>query len=299
MTLTTTALRFARGRGFTLAAPPLELGPGEVLGLLGPNGSGKSTLLQLLSGFLRPDAGEIRWDGRAFARHSRAEWARHVAVVPQEAGIIPPFTVTEYARLGRVPFRGVLQSFTAGDLAAAAEAVERCGLSGLRNAPLAELSGGQRQRARIARALAQGSHLLILDEPTNHLDLSAIRDVALLLKELAADGTAFIASLHNLEVASYVTTRVSFVTAGVVESPRPTRDALTADAVLRHLGTAVDTVARSDGSLAFPIRYPDAALAAESFGDPADPVPCAPFGDIPAFPDTPWGASPSRMEEHS
>lgn len=289
MTLTTTALRLERGRGFALEAPALELRPGEVLGLVGRNGAGKSTLLQLLSGYLRPDRGEISWDGKPFARHSRPEWARNVAVVPQEAGAVPPLTVAEYVRLGRVPFRGLLQSFTPADLAAVETALARCGLGGLSTVPLAELSGGQRQRARIARALAQGSRLLLLDEPTNHLDLAAVRDVALLVRELASEGTAFVASLHDLDVASYVTTQVAFVGAGGVETPGPTRSALTPEAVLRHLGAAVDAVPRGDGSTVFPLRYPDAALSADvaipgasAIPDPAEPVPFAPFGDAPA-----------------
>ena len=283
--LSTTSLRFGRTRGFQLATPPFEVHAGEVLGFLGPNGSGKSTLLQLLSGYLRPQQGEVSWRGVPFPRHSRAQWAQAVAVVPQEAGVIPPLTVHEYVRLGRVPFRGLLQSFTTADHDAVELAIERCGIACLRNELLAELSGGQRQRARIARALAQGSQLLILDEPTNHLDLSAIRDVTMLITTLASEGTAFIASLHNLDVASYVTTHTAFIVDGSVQAMGPTATTLTPELVLHHLGVAVDAAPRGGGRLAFSLRYPDAALVSRDVEwqiEATEAVPSAPFGDIPS-----------------
>ncbi|UOR02182.1 ABC transporter ATP-binding protein [Leucobacter allii] len=293
MTLTTTPLTLSRGRGFTLSTPALEVRPGEVLGLIGPNGSGKSSLLQLLSGFLAPDRGEIRWNGRTIGRTPRAEWATQVAVVPQETEAIPPLTVAEYVRLGRVPFRGLLQSFTAGDLVAADAAIARCGIAQLRDAPLGELSGGQRQRARIARALAQGSRLLLLDEPTNHLDLAAIRDIALLLRELAGDGTAFVTSLHDLNVASQVTTQVAFMSAGSVEAIGPTAETLTSAAVLQHLGVEVEVTPHEGQRPTFSLRYaprgdrspagvPRPAGAGLFAGALHDGIPFAPFGDAPA-----------------
>ncbi|MBL3699483.1 ABC transporter ATP-binding protein [Leucobacter luti] len=302
MTLTTTRLRLARDRGFALDAPALEVQPGEVLGLLGRNGSGKSTLLRVLSGYLAPDSGRVSWNGRPLAAHSRAEWAKLVAIVPQEAGTTPPLTVFEYVRLGRVPFRGLLQSFTRSDIDSVRSAIERCGLEQLIAVPLPQLSGGQRQRARIARALAQGSRLLILDEPTNHLDLSAIRDIALLIKELASDGTAFVASLHNLDIASYVATHIAFLENGTVREVGTTGETLTRESIMRHLDVAVDATERSDGGLSFSLRYPDAAPSADALawaGGHGEGVPFAPFGDAPAS----WvleyrgaGGAASRLE---
>lgn len=280
MSFHTTALTLSRSHSFTLSAPPLQVLPGEILGFLGPNGAGKSTLLQLLSAYLRPDQGEVFWQGKPYAQHRRSQWASRIAVVPQESGVMPPVTVFEYVRLGRVPLRGLLQAFTPHDVKSVNMALERCGLLPLRQKPLAELSGGQRQRSRIARALAQGSEMLLLDEPTNHLDLAAIHDTVLLLKQLAADGTALAVSMHDLNVASYLTTKVALMTQGCISMQGPTRTTLTAETIHRYWGVTVDPILHGDGSRSFSLRYDAARGVGNNMLSPSsDFVPKAPFGE--------------------
>jgi iron complex transport system ATP-binding protein len=80
---------------------------GEMVALLGPNGSGKTTLIKLLSGVLRPTAGDIHLDGSVLSRMKRRQVAQRVAVVPQQFSMPFAFTVREVVLLGRTPFLSV------------------------------------------------------------------------------------------------------------------------------------------------------------------------------------------------
>lgn len=279
MSFHTTSLTLTRSHRFTLSSPPLNIEPGEILGFLGPNGSGKSTLLQLLSGYLRPDTGEVYWQGKPYPQHRRRQWASNVAVVPQESGTMPPLTVFEYVRLGRVPFRGILQSFTSNDLKFVNETLDKCGILSFKETPLAELSGGQRQRARIARGLAQGSNMLLIDEPTNHLDLVGIRDTTLLLKDLAADGTTLVVSLHDLNVASFLTSKVALMSQGCILAQGPTETTLTAESINQYWGVTVDPVLHANGARSFSLQYETTRPSINLWGSSLDVVPNAPLGD--------------------
>ena len=244
MTLSTTALRLRRG-GFCFDAPSLEFPRGLITGLLGPNGAGKSTLLHLLAGHLRPDAGQVRFDGRNARAHGARRWAQRIAFVSQEQASEPELTVHEFVRIGRIPFRGLLRPFTLEDEVAVTAALRRCELDAHRDTPYARLSGGQRQRARLARALAQEPELLILDEPTNHLDLAAVRDLAALLHGLSRSGTGLVVSLHDLDLAAVLADQVVILSEGRVRAAGPTSQVLTADSIRAHWGVEMHEFSRA------------------------------------------------------
>ena len=147
------------------------------LGVVGINGAGKSTLLRVLAGTQDPDSGQVR----------RGRGAR-IGVLDQDAAL-PPGTVGEAVGAGWE-----------------AEAVlDRLGMSGLADRPVAELSGGQAKRVALARVLASPAELLILDEPTNHLDLPAI---AWLEAWLARFQGGVILVSHDRHLLDRVTTRM-------------------------------------------------------------------------------------------
>ena len=79
---------------------------GDFLGLIGPNGSGKTTLLKLIDGLLQPDRGSIRLNGTPIRKMKRNDLAKIIAVVPQAAPSIFPFTVREVVLMGRTPHLG-------------------------------------------------------------------------------------------------------------------------------------------------------------------------------------------------
>lgn len=242
MTLTVTPLQLRRSRGFSLNSPAMDLRQGEILSVLGPNGAGKSTFLQLLAGQLKPDRGRVMWDGQSRAALGRRAWAKHVAFVSQEASAPPALRLGQYVRLGRIPFRGLFQPFTAEDDTAVASALDLCGLTDYADVWMEQLSGGQRQRGRIARALAQDPGVLLLDEPTNHLDLAVMRNTAHLLGDLARSGVALVISVHDLDFAAVLSDRAAVLHQGQVQVIGPTSQTLTADTIRRYWGVEVISV---------------------------------------------------------
>lgn len=192
------------GGRLLLSEVSLSFGAGGVTAVVGPNGAGKSTLLAALSGERRPDAGEVRLDGRPLADWSVADLARRRAVMHQSAPLEFPFSVDEVVALGLAAAQGRGRVRPSLDPCLAAADVLH-----LRRRLYPSLSGGERQRVQFARALAQSraagerGGVLLLDEPTASLDprhqhrlLGAARTWA------AETGGAVVAVLHDLSLAA-------------------------------------------------------------------------------------------------
>jgi iron complex transport system ATP-binding protein len=235
----------ARGVGFAyrdghgLDGVDLEVGAGEIVGLLGPNGAGKSTLVRVLSGVLGPYRGTIVLDGDELAALPRREVARRLAVVPQESPTDLPYTALETVLLGRHPHLAGLAFESDRDLETARAALVRLGAAELADRHLAELSAGERQRVAAARALAQETPLLLLDEPTSFLDLRFQVELFDLLRELAREGRAIVAVLHDLNLAAEYCDRVVLLERGRVAAAGPTAETLTYATLTRVYGTEI------------------------------------------------------------
>ncbi|WUS95510.1 ABC transporter ATP-binding protein [Streptomyces sp. NBC_00708] len=207
------AARVSREAGGRLLLDGVTLAPqpGTTVGLIGPNGSGKSTLLRILAGLLAPHAGTVTLDGEPLAAAGRRQVARRVAVVDQHAVTQDELSVLDVVRLGRIPHRRAWSAPTGEDAAAVDAALERTGLTGLRERSWHTLSGGERQRVQIARALAQQPRELLLDEPTNHLDIQHQLELLSLVASLPL--TAVIA-LHDLNLAAMFCDRIVVLSGG-------------------------------------------------------------------------------------
>jgi iron complex transport system ATP-binding protein len=176
---------------------------GEMVALLGPNGSGKTTLIKLLSGVLRPTAGDIHLDGSVLSRMKRRQVAQRVAVVPQQFSMPFAFTVREVVLLGRTPFLSVFSDEGEQDHRVVQQAIERIGIAPLKERFFNELSGGERQKAILAMALAQEPKILLLDEPTAHLDINHQVEILDLVKRLNREqGVTVIGAMHDLNLAA-------------------------------------------------------------------------------------------------
>lgn len=204
----------------------LELTPGSATVLLGPNGSGKSTLLKTLIKTLDPLAGRVLVREKPLSETGFAQLAREVAFVPQEE--LPPFrfTVRQVVLMGRLP---VSTGFfdTEADEAAAEEALRDADCLGLAERPITDISGGERQRALIARALAQGTPLLLLDEPTSHLDIAHQIAVVRIVRRLREQGRATLAALHDLNLAADFGDEAILLGKGEIAARGPTEEVLT------------------------------------------------------------------------
>ena len=181
----------------------LTLRPGEIVGLLGRSGSGKSTLLRIVSGLLRPTAGEVRWRGAPLLGP-----AEGVAMVFQSFALFPWLTVQQNVELG-LEAQGVAR----GERERRAEdAIDLIGLGGYESAYPKELSGGMRQRVGLARALVVHPNLLLMDEPFSALDVLTAETLRTDLIDLWVEGKLPIQSVlmvtHNIEEAVLMCDRV-------------------------------------------------------------------------------------------
>jgi iron complex transport system ATP-binding protein len=216
------------GRRRALESITFSMTRGELACLIGPNGAGKSTLLRCITGTLRPARGSVAVDDVPLDEYERRRLARRVAVVPGQTVIAFPMRVEELVALGRVPYEHPLLGLRAPDRAAVDNAIERVGITHLRNRDVRELSLGERQLAVLAMTVAQGASLLLLDEPTVHLDLRHQIEVMELLSDLAQrDGVTVLAVLHDVSLASHFFPRLLLLDQGRLVADGAAPDVLT------------------------------------------------------------------------
>ncbi len=170
-----------RGRRRLLGPISLEVGQGELVGVVGPNGAGKTTLLRLLGGLERPTAGQVETLGERLPA-GRRRLRGQVGFLFQEHAFAAelPFQVEDVVAFGRAA-HGRLD---AGDHQMVDRALGELGLVDQRHRLYRELSGGERQQAQLARLLAQAAPLLLLDEPAAGLDLDWQERMTRLVGEL-------------------------------------------------------------------------------------------------------------------
>ncbi|MEV4531975.1 ABC transporter ATP-binding protein [Streptosporangium sp. NPDC049304] len=198
------ALRKTFGRTVALDGVSLEIGDGEIVAITGPSGSGKSTLLHCLAGIIRPESGEVHFDGRRVDTLDDADRTKlrreSFGVVFQSGGLIPELTAEENVALPLLFNRHGRQE----SLLAARSRLERLEVADCAARRPGELSGGQLQRVAVARALVTGPRVVFADEPTGALDsLAGERVMDELVGTARADGTTLVIVTHDNRVAAY------------------------------------------------------------------------------------------------
>ena len=152
---------------------------------------------------MRPEAGQVTLDGRDIRSYAPKEFARRVAVLPQQPVAPDGVLVAELVSRGRHPHRGWFGGRSSDDDRIVAEVLEATGTAELADRAVSELSGGQRQRVWIAMALAQRADIVLLDEPTSFLDVSHQLELLDLLTESNREhGTTVVMVLHELNLAA-------------------------------------------------------------------------------------------------
>ena len=224
-----------------LADVDLSFEPGVHTSILGPNGAGKSTLLRALLGTVRPESGEVSFEGRPSADWPRRDMARRVALVSATEDFAFPLTVRELVAMGRHPHLGAWRSPSAVDREIVRAALREVALEDLRERPTATLSAGELQRARLARALAQQADNLLLDEPVAHLDLAHELNTFRQIAELTAkNALTTITVTHHLNLASRFSDRIVLLSGGRVTASGTPEQVLTKERLEETFGCPLE-----------------------------------------------------------
>ncbi|WP_061945705.1 ABC transporter ATP-binding protein [Collimonas pratensis] len=173
----------------------LAVAPGEIHAVLGENGAGKSTLMKIIFGTVKPDAGEIFWNGE-LAHIASPHVARQlgIAMVFQHFSLFDTLTVAENIALGLASDVSMAELVTQ-----IRQTGEKYGLELEPHRHVHTLSVGERQRVEIVRALLTKPQLLILDEPTSVLTPQAVDRLFVTLRKLAAEGCSILYISHKLD----------------------------------------------------------------------------------------------------
>jgi len=223
------------GKSHVLHGVSIEVGAGEVVGVLGRNGVGKSTTLKTIMGLLRPARGSIVFDGRDVTGTAAHRLARlGLAYVPEDRRIFRALSVLENLRTG-LDRPGVDAGRRARLLDKAYRSfpmlAERRGQAG------GTLSGGEQQMLAIARAMMLEPKLLLLDEPTEGLMPRMVAQIRTIVDALHREGVAILLVEQNVPLTLEVSDRVYIMEKGAVRHAAPAAELRADDAVIhRHLG---------------------------------------------------------------
>ena len=213
-------IHFGVGSKKILQGISVDFEPGLFHVIVGPNGSGKSTFLKIFSGELKPQQGNISYNGENILHINKAQLAKRRAVMSQQPEIHFPLIVSEVVMMGRYPhfdFRPNREDEAickhAMSLADVIEFAERDYLT---------LSGGERQRVHFARVLAQiGNNddtdkFLFLDEAVSHLDLKHQKQLLQISKKMCDKKFTAISILHDINLSLSFADRILFMKEGKI-----------------------------------------------------------------------------------
>jgi simple sugar transport system ATP-binding protein len=202
------------GNVTALAGVDFSVGEGEVVGLLGDNGAGKSTLIKILSGAVRPSAGEIKFSGSTVRfKSTRDAIDAGIETIYQDSALIEQMSIGRNLFLGREPTRslGPIKSMDRSYInQTTGELLKRVGI--MKNidpdTSIADLSGGERQAIAIARAMFFEADLIVMDEPTNNLGVEEADSVMRFIREAKEAGHSSVLISHNIHHVFMVVDRL-------------------------------------------------------------------------------------------
>jgi branched-chain amino acid transport system ATP-binding protein len=217
----------------------LQVAEGEFVGVIGPNGAGKTTAFGLIAGHLRCDSGTVRLDGRDVTALSADERCRvgigRTFQIPQPFGGMTVYENALVAASYGARLRG------AAARAAARDALQRCGLLALGDAPAASLRLLQRKRLEVARALATGPRVLLLDEVGGGLTDAEVHELLDLVKDVHARGVTVLWIEHLVHALVSVVRRLIVLTEGRLLADGAPQDVITSREVREsYLGSELD-----------------------------------------------------------
>ncbi len=191
----------------------IEVNGGEVVGLLGPNGAGKTTTFYMITGFIRPNAGQVYLDGVDITMRPMYKRARlGIGYLPQEASVFRRMTVAdnilsilETQKLSRAQRKERL-----------AELLSDLNIEHIAGQYGFQLSGGERRRVEISRALVSDPLFMLLDEPFAGIDPIAVEDIQAIIERLKQKGLGVLITDHNVRETLSITDRAYIMCEGKI-----------------------------------------------------------------------------------
>ncbi|HEX6855267.1 MAG TPA: ABC transporter ATP-binding protein [Streptosporangiaceae bacterium] len=238
----------------------LTAAPCQVTGIIGPNGAGKTTLLNVLCGLVRPESGQIRFDGRELTRlrpHKLA--ALGIARTLQGVGLFDGLSVAENVMVGatshaRAGFWSGLFGLPRSDRderqlrKLATEALDRVGAADLADAMPGTLAYGLRKRVALARALVARPRLLLLDEPASGLSESELPELGDLISRLT-DDTSVVVIEHRMDLMMSVCHTITVLDFGkVIADGTPAEVQASPAVTAAYLGVEAEGAAQVTGA---------------------------------------------------
>ncbi len=204
--LEATSVSVRYGGNVAVADVTISVAPGELVGLIGPNGAGKTTLFDAITGFVRPNSGVVRFDGREMGRRSPSRRARlGMRRTFQGAELFDDLTVRQNVAAA-APSADVAQRW-----------LERLDLLGHAEHLALHVPTGVRRRVDLARALAAAPKVVLLDEPGAGLERDQKERLAALLRDIRrSDGIGFVLVDHDMDLIADVCERVYVLALGRV-----------------------------------------------------------------------------------
>tara|TARA_B110000967_G_scaffold204841_1_gene248152 strand:+ start:2912 stop:3805 length:894 start_codon:yes stop_codon:yes gene_type:complete len=179
---------------------------GQIIGFLGPNGAGKSTMMKILTGFIKPNEGEVFVDGIDVLQNP-IEAKRIIGYLPEHNPLYKDMYVREYLQ-----FQASIYKV---DKRQIEHCIEKVGLTAEAHKKIHQLSKGYQQRVGLASAILHNPTVLILDEPTTGLDPNQLVEIRELIKELGKEKTVLF-STHIMQEVEAVCDRVIIIKQGVI-----------------------------------------------------------------------------------
>jgi iron complex transport system ATP-binding protein len=250
--LEASGITFRVGGKALISDVSVSFGPGRLHLIVGPNGAGKSTLIKVLARLLRPQAGEVRYEGEDVRRAAESELAKRRAVLSQAVEVAFPLTVREVVMMGRYPHFGGRPG--PADEKIADELMEFFDVTEFSGRNYQTLSGGERQRVNFARVLAQlwradsssvkdssptraPCRYLFLDEPLTFLD---IRHQIEFMKKVRvftdAPDVVTVGVVHDLNLAARFADQIVLLDRGRVVAAGTPAEVLTAGRIREVFG---------------------------------------------------------------
>ncbi len=225
-----------------------------MLGIIGPSGAGKTTLLRLISGYNKPNAGEVLLDDVLIQDIDVKKRAIKMALVPQNYAMEYDFTVLETVLMGRNPHKKLFEADTVADIKLARQCIKKAGIEELEKRSIIGLSGGEWQRMIIARALCQQSNILLMDEPVSSLDIKHQVGILDMVRELVVNnGLICVCVLHDLNLALNYCDNIALLKKGELYAYGSTKEVLTKEIIEDVYDTQVNIITKDETTFILPV----------------------------------------------